>query len=196
MLLIIVGIVFRNNLCACVPLCIVGGILSVLSFPVFLNGNLSVNKSRINKSLDIEFNKITNNKNHSAFTDMVKFNDTYVLAHTYSPVHIGNEKSYIVVLASTDFKTWKKVKIFHTNEDIRDPKLQIINGKLCLYALLNVELQPRPHTTMVYTTTDLSNWSDGKKLEDGWLMWRPRTYDNMTWYCPAYWHKFEKIDFI
>jgi hypothetical protein len=73
-------------------------------------------------------------------------------------------------------------------EDICDPKFAQIHGTLFLYALKNTHFEPEPYGTVVSTTADGVKWSDFAPVEpQGWLFWRPETFDGQTWYVTAYW---------
>lgn len=75
-------------------------------------------------------------------------------------------------------------------EDIRDPKLAVIHDRLTLFALLNQQFDPLPHKTVCANSTDGENWSPFVDIgPDGWLLGKPKTADQKTWFAPA--HNFQ-----
>jgi len=79
-------------------------------------------------------------------------------------------------------------------EDVRDPKFAIINNKLFLYFLPNKVFEPKPYDTLFCTSEDGTRWTPIQPLSiKGWLLWRPRTTDGITYYVPAYWRNFGNV---
>ncbi|MHA1382207.1 MAG: hypothetical protein ACTSR3_00455 [Candidatus Helarchaeota archaeon] len=128
---------------------------------------------------------------HNSNTDLVYFNGSFYLVHQNSPYHLGSKSSKIMVWKSSDARTWQLNRIFYYHEDIRDPKFAIIGSRLYIYTLVNFGgLIASPETTLYAYTEDGESWTEFEFLEPyGWLFWRPKTYDNATWYCTAYWHE-------
>jgi hypothetical protein len=78
-------------------------------------------------------------------------------------------------------------------EDIRDPKLAVIAGRLFMYVLKNTTFEAEPYATAFTSTSDGVDWAPIRNIEPtGWLFWRPKTPDGRTWYMPAYWHEHGK----
>lgn len=129
--------------------------------------------------------------NHNANTDLTFWRDQFYLVHARSPFHMGTSDSRLVVLRSPDGIAWEELAVLQTpGEDIRDPKLTVINDKLILYALKNATIEPKPFNTVAATSNDGVTWSPFVNLEpEGWLFWRPKTLDGETWYNTAYWHE-------
>jgi len=138
--------------------------------------------------LQIQTWAITNDDKHNAFTDMVFWNDSFWLVYVSSPSHFASSKSRLVLLRSTDAKNWQEVKKFDGNgQDIRDPKFGIIHGQLFLYALLNKQFDPAPYKTIAARSNDGLSWVPFEEVTpDGWLLGRPISSDNRTWYAPAH----------
>jgi hypothetical protein len=109
--------------------------------------------------------------------------------HAASPYHLASDQCHLVVLRSADGRYWERIaRLDAAPEDIRDPKLAVIGGRLFLYALKNVELNPEPYTTVYTSSTDGCAWEPWRAIEpQGWLFWRPKSRDGKTWYVPAYW---------
>lgn len=142
------------------------------------------------KTLDpkIETWVVTNDSEHNAFTDMLFWQDTFWLVYVSSPSHFSSTKSQLILLRSSDAKDWREVKKFNgSGQDIRDPKLAIIQGQMFLYALLNKQFDPEPYKTIAAHSSDGLHWSAFENVTpEGWLVGRPITADEVTWYAPTH----------
>ncbi|MHA1275334.1 MAG: sialidase family protein [Promethearchaeota archaeon] len=156
------------------------------------------NTSYVNDDLKIDCWDAVADGKHNSNTDMILWNDTFYLIYASSPFHWGTSESKLVIRKSINTKDWIKVTEldFGNLDDIRDPKFALINGTLFVYALANQPPIADPYKTVYAISNngvDWSNWLDLKGDDiEGWLFWRPKTYDNNTWYCPAYWHEHGK----
>jgi hypothetical protein len=128
---------------------------------------------------------------HNSNTDMIYWNDAFLLVHATSPFHFASEESRLNILRSADARTWEQIAEFDAaGEDIRDPKFAPIGDRLFLYALKNTDFTAEPYQTVYAVSEDGVAWSSWKELQPkGWLFWRPKTADGSTWYVPAYWHE-------
>ncbi|MBI4831793.1 MAG: exo-alpha-sialidase [Candidatus Lindowbacteria bacterium] len=127
---------------------------------------------------------------HHSNTDLFKFKGQYLLVHATSPWHFASTKCRLVVRSSTDGKNWKILsELRFPGQDVRDPKVALISGKLFIYFLRNAnKFMPEPTTTCYCMSDDAITWSEPKDLSiEGWLVWRPKTMDGKTFYVPAYW---------
>jgi hypothetical protein len=87
-------------------------------------------------------------------------------------------------------KTWEEVTTFNPpGEDIRDPKFAIIGERLFLYALKNTSFIAEPYISVYSTSEDGTDWTSFETVPglDGWLFWRPKSQDGVTFYNAAYW---------
>ena len=159
---------------------------------VIQNVSFSRNNSQVNPNISIETWAITNDRMHNSNVDLVWYRDGFYLVHAASPFHFGTADCELLIKRSSDCKSWEQVAILgRCQGDIRDPKFAVIGDKLFVYALLNCQVYPLPHTTRVSWTQDGRHWSDLASIgHEGWLLGRPKTGDGNTWYVPAYWHKF------
>jgi len=125
---------------------------------------------------------------HNAFTDLIHWRGYFWLAYVSSPSHFGNRRSRVIILRSKDAREWQKIIQFSGNgEDIRDPKLAEIKGRLFLYALLNNKFEPEPYKTVTAYSNDGATWSPlADVTPTGWLLRRPLTADSTTWFAPAH----------
>jgi hypothetical protein len=147
----------------------------------------------VDPNLVVENWTAVSNGAHNAFTDLIRWNNDFYLAYRSAPSHISFQ-SKIVVQRSADAKTWTTLAdLPYPGEDIRDPKLAVIGGKLFLYALKNVDPMAEPYGTVFSSSPDGQSWQPWQDVEPGWLFWRPQTYDNKTWYGAAYSTKQDQV---
>ncbi len=126
---------------------------------------------------------------HNSNTDLIWWKGRFYLVHASSPWHFASERCRLVLHRSTDARAWEQIATFQVSgQDIRDPKLAAVGGRLFLYVLKNVDWNPEPYTTAFATSADGVEWTPLKDVDpSGWLFWRPKTRDGLTWYVPAYW---------
>jgi hypothetical protein len=131
---------------------------------------------------------VTDDGKHNAFTDLLFWHGVFWLVYVSSPSHFASRKSCLVLLRSSDAHNWHEVQKFDGGgEDIRDPKLAVIQGWIFLYALLNQKFDPEPYKTIATHSPDGLNWSRFREVSPrGWLLGRPATSDNQIWYAPAH----------
>jgi hypothetical protein len=142
------------------------------------------------QSLRLEVSTAVAPDAHHSNTDLLKYRGEYLLAHATSPWHFASSKCRLVIRSSPDGKTWRVLsEISVPNEDVRDPKLAEINGKLFLYFLRNTKkFEAEPTGTAYCVSDDGVTWTAPQNLaNEGWLWWRPKTFDGKTFYAPAYW---------
>ena len=122
---------------------------------------------------------------------MIAWQDQYYIAYVSSPYHFGNDASVLHVKRSSDEgRNWEEVEQFNPpDEDIRDPKFAVINGRLILYALKNTSFVAEPYLSVYASTDNGTDWTDFETVPDvdGWLFWRPKTLDGVTFFNAAYW---------
>jgi hypothetical protein len=179
-------------LIACVILL---ALIFAISIPILYWKFRSPTDLNIAESLQIEAYTAVPPDVHHSNTDLIEYKGRYVLAHATSPWHFASRKCRLVLRSSQDGKNWDVLtEIGIPGEDVRDPKLAIIGGRLFLYFLPNTVLEPRPHDTFYCSSDDLVSWTAPQELSiGGWLLWRPRTLDGTTWYAPAYRREHGKV---
>ena len=127
---------------------------------------------------------------------MIQWRGLFYIAYVSSPFHFGSDKSVLHVKFSSDQgHTWGQVDTFNpTGEDIRDPKFAVIGDRLFLYALKNTSFVAEPYITVYSYTQDGVVWSSFETVPglDGWLFWRPKTQDGVTFFNSAYWYQHGK----
>ncbi len=129
------------------------------------------------------------NGHHNLTTDLTFWNGHFWLVHSLAPWHIASARSRLVLWRSSDAVTWEPMATFQfTPRDIRDPKVCAIGDRLFLYAFSNDGFVAAPNQTYVTSSADGVTWDAWKEISPkGWLLWRPKTLDQKTWYVPAYW---------
>ncbi len=137
-------------------------------------------------------------KSHSAFTDLFKFQDKFYLVFRNGAKHLSPEGK-IVVMSSVDAKDWVLVHTFHMGDkDLRDPKLFLWAGKLCCLFVASVrDVFDRQgdldtfYSVMGEEIPELvspqCNWSEPELLIPGLVAWRPK-HHNGKLYIPAWKH--------
>jgi hypothetical protein len=156
---------------------------------------LRPNQARIHPALGAETWDVVADGVHNSNTDLIHYGGQFLLVHAASPYHMGTSDCRLAVRRSADARHWEKIaELRMPGEDIRDPKFAVIGGKLFLYALPNRGFYARPYGT-VYSTSDTGErWTPFQRVTlvgaepEGWLFWRPKTRDGLTWYVPAYWN--------
>ncbi len=147
------------------------------------------NDSEVYDRLDMKSWVAFHDGQHNSNTDLIYWKGHFYLVHQNSPYHMASEKAKLLLHRSVDAKNWETITSFNVpGEDIRDPKLAAIKGKLIIYVLKNRGFEPAPYGTAISTSTDGTNWTTLKDIEPtGWLFWRPKSRDGKTWYTTAYW---------
>jgi hypothetical protein len=177
-----------HQIALAILLSIFGALLLLLGL-LFSYWYLRPNRAVVKPELKIEAWDAVADGWHNSNTDMIYWREAFYLVHAAAPFHFASQKCHLVLHRSPDAKTWEKIAEFYSEgEDIRDPKLAPIGRRLFLYALVNRSFDPEPYTTVYASSQDGVVWSAFQKIDpQGWLFWRPKTSDGVTWYVPAYW---------
>lgn len=152
------------------------------------------NESIVNNKISIKEEILIGDGMHNAFTDTIFWKNRYYMIFTKSTSHLFSDKSRLVLMRSQNGKDWKEIASFSIpKQDIRDPKFAVFNDHLFIYVLKNVDFTAEPYSTAYTMSDDGVNWSKLKDISHkGWLFWRPKTMDSITWYVPAYWYEHGK----
>jgi hypothetical protein len=172
---------------------VAGGLFTGL-WLLWVYWSLRPNRARIAPALQIETWPAVADGLHNSNTDLIYWKDSFYLIHAAAPFHFASRDCRLVLRKSVDGhsmddRTWQEVARFAVpGEDIRDPKLAIIGGRLYLYALKNTAFNPEPYTTVFTSSQDGITWSAFQEIDPkGWLFWRPKSRDGANWYVTAYW---------
>ncbi len=152
---------------------------------------LRPNRARVDPKVVPQTWDIANDGMHNSNTDMIGWQGQFYIAYVSSPYHFGNDLSVLHVKRSGDMgRTWEEVEQFNPpGEDIRDPKFAVIGNRLFIYALKNTSFVAEPYLSVYSYTENGNDWTDFQTVDglDGWLFWRPKTQDGVTFYNAAYW---------
>lgn len=163
------------------------GVASVILFcsmVYWLSNHASLD---VDATLVTESWEVVNDGSHNAFTDLIDWKNNFYLVYRSAPSHLDFH-SKLVILRSPNARSWEKLtELTLDGEDIRDPKLAVIENRLFLYALKNVNRFALPYSTVYSSSENGKTWQPWQMVEpQGWLFWRPKTNDGLTWYVPAY----------
>lgn len=172
-------------------LAIIFGTLLAVLIILLAHWSLRPNRATVDPAVVVETWDAVADGSHNSNTDLIFWRDSFYLIHASSPFHFASERSRLVLLRSPDTHSWTPIAQFDAaGEDIRDPKLAVINGRLFVYALKNTEFTAEPYQTVVAQSDDALNWTPFEEVEPaGWLFWRPKSPDGEHWIVPAYWHE-------
>jgi len=150
--------------------------LFILLFFSFLVSN--VVKCQVIKSITLSDNiSIWDKAPHNAFTTLESFDGYLYCAFREAT----NHKSYdgkIRIIRSKDTQKWESVALISIgNEDLRDPKLIVNNGKIIL---LIVSRTKSKHYSYTYSSFDGMKWSLLEKANDTWR-WSATLWDNFIY---------------
>ena len=141
--------------------------------------------------------RVFHNGEHNAFTDLIRWRGKFWLTFRSSSIgHAVNSSSSIIVLSSTDARTWKQVHRFSVpDRDTRDPHFLPFKDKLFVYSgTWYVGKGPLPdggksdfnrHLGFAAWTGDGERWEGPKLLEGtyGHYIWRAATHGDKAYLC-------------
>ena len=151
---------------------------------------LRPNRAQVDPRIVLETHDLVKDGLHNSNTDFVKLGGRYWLAFVSSPFHFGSTESRLHLrVADSPLGPWTDVSSFKApGDDIRDPKLAVIGGRLFLYALENRDFKAEPYRTVFSSSADGTTWDEFRTLPglDGWLLWRTLEVKGEA-YATAYW---------
>lgn len=151
---------------------------------------LRPNRASVDTGVVVETLDLVKDGLHNSNTDFVKHGGRYWLAYVSSPFHFGSTASRLhIATADSPRGPWQEVSRFKApRDDIRDPKLAVIGGRLFLYALENRDFKAEPYRTVYASSPDGISWDDFQALPglDGWLLWRTLEVKGAA-FATAYW---------
>ena len=146
---------------------------------------LRQNNTVVSPELNLHLSVIVDDSMHNGFPDLIFWNGMFYLAYRSAASHL-DPKSVIKILRSSDGLHWEQLAILSSDEDIRDPKFANIGSLLFLYVLKNKDITADPYTTIYSTSMDGIHWKSWQDVSpENWVFWRPKTFDNHTWYVAA-----------
>ncbi len=145
----------------------------------------------------LEYKKVWDRAPHNEFTDLVRFNDIWVLTFREADHHTSKDGK-IRILLSKDCTTWRSAALLaYEGHDLRDPKLEITpDGRLMLNTV--VWLRPaengKTHQSLVYFSADGPRWEGPHPIgEPNVWIWRT-TWHKGVCYGVGY-HKLFRHDY-
>lgn len=141
------------------------------------------------KSQNIDIHKITDSKDHQAFTSITYFKGVFYLTFREAHSHLS-PNGKIVLLKSLDGINYFKDRDIRlgNNIDYRDPKLINIKDSVLILSYFSVEKNKNSTTkeNIFRKSIDGLNWSDPIKMDvENYWLWSPR-YINGNLYSIGY----------
>jgi hypothetical protein len=133
----------------------------------------------------VEVQRIADDAPHSAFTDLIRFNDQFICAFRQGRGHVSTD-GRITVLASSDGGAWSKVaELKHPDFDLRDASLSITpDGLLMLVGGASPRKQDNesaPTGTFVAFSADATTWTEPEIIvEPGRWLWRTTWHEGQA----------------
>lgn len=148
--------------------------------------------------------QVFHNGEHNAFTDLIRFGGTYYLTFRSCPDgHMVHPTASIIILASSDLKSWKQVHQFSVPErDTRDPHFLEFKGRLFVYTgtwysgkttLPRSEYDLNKHLGYAAWSDDGTQWHSPVMMEGtfGHYIWKAATHDGKAYLCGRRKHEFD-----
>jgi hypothetical protein len=140
--------------------------------------------------------RVFHNGEHNAFTDLIRFKDTFYLTFRSCPDgHMVHPTSSIIILSSTDANQWKPVHRFSVEKrDTRDPHFLAFKDRLFVYTgtwysgertLKRDDYDLNKHLGYAVWSEDGAKWHGPIMLEGtfGHYIWRANTFDGKAYLC-------------
>ena len=123
----------------------------------------------------LEVRKIWDQAEHNAFTDLIRFKESWFCVLRESSGHTANDGS-LRVITSDDGETWESAALIRSsNSDLRDAKItETPEGELMLCGAESLhDKTHHSHQTLAWFSKDGRTWSDRHEIadKDFWL-WR------------------------
>lgn len=145
---------------------------------------LAVTAQARGQAPEIDARKIWDRAPHSAFTDLVRFKDTWFCAFREGSSHLVPDGA-LRVLTSPDGRDWSSAALIKSpTADLRDPKLGVApDGRLVMLGASVTRADGKAtHQSIVWTSDDGRVWDEGRKVGDPnvWL-WRLAWHDRSAY---------------
>ena len=181
-------------------------VIAVVLIPVSnVNAQVTVQvNARLPKVRVTNVRQVFHNGEHNAFTDLIRFGGTYYLTFRSCPDgHMVHPTASIIILASSDLKSWKQVHQFSVPErDTRDPHFLEFKGRLFVYTgtwysgkttLPRSEYDLNKHLGYAAWSDDGTQWHSPVMMEGtfGHYIWKAATHDGKAYLCGRRKHEFD-----
>ncbi len=140
--------------------------------------------------------RVFHNGEHNAFTDLIRFGDTFYLTFRSCPDGHGvHSSASVIILASDDAAQWEQVHRFRVEDrDTRDPHFLIFKNKLFVYSgtwyckgpdLCREDLELNEQLGYAVWSLNGREWSEPVLLEGtlGHYIWRANTFAGKAFLC-------------
>jgi len=167
---------------ALVTLLIVAAIGAWLAYAYF-----RANDAVVAPGLSIQHLAVIEDGQHLGATDLIYWRGAFYLVHEASEPQTSAGSCKIVLHRSPDASAWEQVAEFvaANDADMNRPKFAAVANRLYLYASLKTG--GLSQTTAFTFTENGTQWPELKPVGlDGWVLWRPKTRDGITWYASAH----------
>ena len=175
-------------------------------FIAIVSTSFDVAAAQLPKVRIVSVQRIFDNGEHNAFTDLVRFRGKYYLTFRSCPDgHMVHPTSSIIILASDDAKSWRQVHRFHVDKrDTRDPHFLIFKEKLFVYtgtwycgdgSPAASDYNINQHLGYAVWTEDGDAWGDPTMLEGtyGHYIWRAAVFGGKAFLCARRKHEFAEL---
>lgn len=128
-----------------------------------------------------EVRKFYGDGKHNAFTDLVKWKNSYYLGFRHASSHVSMD-GVLYVFSSAALEKWEKAgEISLSGKDLRDPKFLPMQDKLLVYTPVRDENERQE----MFCSYDGRKWTGLKTAEPNLTYWRPRFREG-KWYVAGY----------
>ncbi len=143
-------------------------------------------QNRYPKPILVSVEKIWDKAPHNGFTDLVRYKDRWYCTFREGEGHASND-GILKIIASDDGEKWELAASIESTRgwDMREAKFAIMpDGRLMLTgAEANRKTKPTQHQSLVWLTSDGTNWTKTKNIADPdfWL-WRGAWHKGKGYY--------------
>jgi hypothetical protein len=157
-----------------------------MSLLVFLAALLTVQQAQSppQRAQLVQLQRIWERDPHSAFTDLIRWNDSFVCSFRVGQRHVSPDGK-LQLLISKDGHQWRPLaRIESPDADLRDPKLAVGPKGELLVLSAGALHDPRnmTHQTYLWSSPDGKKWSERSVVgePDSWL-WRVTPHEGRCW---------------
>ncbi|NRD74541.1 exo-alpha-sialidase [Shewanella sp. VB17] len=132
----------------------------------------------------VSVDKIWDQGEHNAFTDMVRFGDELYCVFREGSAHVSDDGSLRVIRSFDEGHTWESVVLMQmAHADLRDGKLLVYEGELLLLGLGSfISRVKQMRQSYLWRSDDGVSWSIPVEVAqpNDWL-WRLSAHNNVLW---------------
>ncbi len=132
----------------------------------------------------VDVQRIWDQAPHNAFTDLVRYRDTWYCSFREGTAHVSNDGA-LRIISSVDGKEWEPTSLIKSpTGDLRDPKLTITPAnQLMLTAAEAIRKGDNTtHQSLVWFSDDGKKWSEPTKIGDpDYWLWRTTWHEGVAY---------------